>query len=75
MTHALVPRRLLKKRSRTTIPTALAAVLDSLAGTGQAFWHIPDVETTDFSRLDTLTRGQETVKAIPEYGFVVGHYT
>ncbi|MBX9857951.1 MAG: aminopeptidase P N-terminal domain-containing protein [Gemmatimonadaceae bacterium] len=54
--------------ARTGMParsfSALAAVLDSLAGSGQTFWHIPDVETTDFSRLDTLTRGQETVKAL-----------
>jgi Xaa-Pro aminopeptidase len=43
---------------------ALAGDLDSLAGTGLPFYHIPDVETTDFSRLDTLTRGQETVKTL-----------
>ncbi len=44
--------------------SALAGVLDSLAGTGLPFFHIPDVETTDFSRLDSLTRGQETVKLL-----------
>jgi Xaa-Pro aminopeptidase len=43
---------------------ALSTVLDSLAGTGLPFYHIPDVETTDCSRLDTLTRGQETVKSL-----------
>jgi Xaa-Pro aminopeptidase len=43
---------------------ALAGVLDSLAGIGLPFHHIPDVETTDFARLDTLTRGQETVKTL-----------
>ncbi len=43
---------------------ALAGVLDSLANTGLPFYHIPDVETTDFARLDTLTRGQETVKTL-----------
>lgn len=43
---------------------ALSADLDSLARTGLPFYHIPDVETTDFARLDTLTRGQETVKAL-----------
>lgn len=43
---------------------ALRGVLDSLARTGLPFYHIPDVETTDFSRLDSLTRGQETVKSL-----------
>ena len=43
---------------------ALSTDLDSLARTGLPFYHIPDVETTDFARLDTLTRGQETVKAL-----------
>lgn len=43
---------------------ALSGVLDSLANTGLPFYHIPDVETTDFARLDTLTRGQETVKIL-----------
>lgn len=43
---------------------ALAADLDTLVRTGLPFYHIPDVETTDFARLDTLTRGQETVKAL-----------
>jgi Xaa-Pro aminopeptidase len=43
---------------------ALAGHLDSLARTGLPFFHIPDVETTDFAALDTLTRGQEMVKAL-----------
>ncbi len=43
---------------------ALAGVLDSLAGTGLAFYHVPDVETMDFARNDTLTRGQEAVKTL-----------
>lgn len=43
---------------------ALPGVLDSLARTGLPFFHIPDVETTDFSQLDSLTRGQETVKTL-----------
>jgi Xaa-Pro aminopeptidase len=41
---------------------SLRGVLDSLARTGLPFWQLPDVETTDFAALDTLTRGQETVK-------------
>jgi Xaa-Pro aminopeptidase len=43
---------------------ALAGDLDSLVRTGLPLYHIPDVETTDFARLDTLTRGQEMVKAL-----------
>jgi Xaa-Pro aminopeptidase len=43
---------------------AMAGHLDSLARTGLPFFHIPDVETTDFAALDTLTRGQEMVKAL-----------
>jgi len=54
--------------SRTGLPArsfgALPAVLDSLATSGLPFYHIPDVETMDFSRADSLTRGQETVKAL-----------
>lgn len=54
--------------ARTGMParsfSALAGVLDSLAATGLPFFHLPDVETTDFSRLDTLTRGQEAVKSL-----------
>ena len=44
--------------------SALPAVLDSLAATGLPFFHIPDVETMDFARNDTLTRGQEALKAL-----------
>ncbi len=43
---------------------ALAGVLDSLAGVGLPFMHLPDVETMDFARNDTLTRGQEAVKTL-----------
>jgi Xaa-Pro aminopeptidase len=43
---------------------ALAGVIDSLASLGMPFFHVPDVETTDFARLDTLTRGQEVVKTL-----------
>lgn len=43
---------------------ALGAVLDSLAGTGLPFYHIPDVETMDFARNDSLTRGQEAIKSL-----------
>lgn len=43
---------------------ALSGVLDSLANSGLPFYHIPDVETTDFARLDTLTRGGETAKTL-----------
>lgn len=43
---------------------AMQGVLDSLAALRLPFFHIPDVETTDFARLDTLTRGQETVKRL-----------
>ncbi len=53
---------------RTGLPArsydAVWTVLDSLAGTGLPFFHIPDVETMDFSRADTLTRGQEAVKQL-----------
>lgn len=43
---------------------ALGSVLDSLAQTGLPFYHIPDVETMDFARNDSLTRGQEAMKAL-----------
>lgn len=53
---------------RTGLPArsydAIWGVLDSLVATGLPFYHIPDVETMDFSRVDTLTRGQEAVKAL-----------
>ncbi len=43
---------------------ALSGVLDSLAGTGLPFFDVPDVETMDFSKADSLTRGQEAMKNI-----------
>lgn len=43
---------------------ALSSVLDSLAATGLPFYHIPDVETMDFARNDSLTRGQSAIKAL-----------
>jgi Xaa-Pro aminopeptidase len=55
-----VPRTGLPARSYD----AIWGVLDSLVATGLPFYHIPDVETMDFSRVDTLTRGQEAVKAL-----------
>lgn len=42
--------------------TALAAVIDSLANTGLPIYTIPDVETADFARADSLTRGQQFMK-------------
>jgi Xaa-Pro aminopeptidase len=42
----------------------LTAVLDSLAGSGLPFYHLPDVETADFARMDSLTRGQEVIKSL-----------
>ncbi len=44
--------------------SALAGDLDSLIQSGLPIYHIPDVETTDFARLDSLTRGQQTVKRL-----------
>lgn len=55
-------------RARTGLPgrsyTAIWGVLDSLVATGLPFYHIPDVETMDFARADTLTRGQEAIKLL-----------
>lgn len=55
-------------RQRTGLPgrsyEAIWGVLDSLSGSGLPFYHIPDVETMDFARADTLTRGQEAVKQL-----------
>lgn len=42
----------------------LNGVLDSLAKTGMPFFHIPDVETMDFARQDSLTRGQQFIKTL-----------
>lgn len=54
--------------ARTGLPArsydAIWGVLDSLVATGLPFYHVPDVETMDFSRVDTLTRGQEAVKQL-----------
>lgn len=44
--------------------TALGGVLDSLAQAGLPFYHVPDVETMDFARNDSLTRGQETIRTL-----------
>ncbi len=55
----------LQKYGMTGRPySALAATLDSLAQTGLPFYHLPDVETMDFARNDTLTRGQEAIKTL-----------
>ena len=43
---------------------AMNGVLDSLAATGLPFYHVPDVETADFSRNDSLTRGQQAIKRL-----------
>jgi len=43
---------------------ALNEVLDSLAETGLPFYDVPDVESMDFSRMDSLTRGQEAMKSM-----------
>ena len=54
--------------ARTGMParvfSALAFVLDSLADTGLPFYQIPDVETMDFARDDSLTRGQATIRTL-----------
>jgi len=42
----------------------LATTLDSLARVGLPFFHVPDIETMDFARADSLTRGQEAVKTL-----------
>ncbi|MGV3708785.1 MAG: aminopeptidase P N-terminal domain-containing protein [Gemmatimonas sp.] len=44
--------------------SALNGVLDSLAKTGLPFYDVPDVETMDFSKMDSLTRGQESIKSL-----------
>jgi len=53
---------------RTGLPArsygAIWGVLDSLVASGLPFYHIPDVETMDFARADTLTRGQEAIKLL-----------
>ena len=49
---------------------ALTGVLDSLANTGLPFFTLADFEDADFSRADSLTRGQRFMKA-----FVAAHPT
>ncbi|MEP6831838.1 MAG: aminopeptidase P N-terminal domain-containing protein [Gemmatimonas sp.] len=44
--------------------SALNGVLDSLAKTGLPFYDVPDVEDMDFSRADSLTRGQAAMKTL-----------
>ncbi len=43
--------------------SSLAAVLDSLAGSGLPFYTMGDFEDADFARADSLTRGQLFMKA------------
>src|SRR5262245_22547019 len=43
---------------------ALTAVLDSLAKTGLPFYTLADFEDADFARADSLTRGQQFMKAL-----------
>jgi Xaa-Pro aminopeptidase len=43
---------------------SLSAIVDSLASAGLPLYTIADVEDADFARVDTLTRGQEFVKAV-----------
>ena len=44
--------------------SALTAVVDSLAKSGLPFYALADVETNDFARADSLTRGQQFMKAL-----------
>ncbi|MDQ6611578.1 MAG: Xaa-Pro aminopeptidase [Gemmatimonadota bacterium] len=44
--------------------SALGGVLDSLVGTGLPLYNVSDVEDMDFSRADSLTRGQEFMKSL-----------
>jgi Xaa-Pro aminopeptidase len=63
-----------RRPDSTTIPrtyglsgrsfSALASVLDSLAGTGLTFYTLADFEDADFARNDSLTRGQQFVRAL-----------
>jgi len=57
--------------SRTTgLPSrpadGLRAALDSLAATGLPFYTISDVESADFAKADSLTRGQQLMRALAE---------
>src|SRR5262245_4886496 len=42
----------------------LHAALDSLASTGLPFYTVSDVASADFAKADSLTRGQEIVRAL-----------
>ena len=57
--------------------SALATVVDSLASTGLPVYTLSDFEDADFSRVDTLTRGQQFVRAVaahhPELVVKDGH--
>jgi Xaa-Pro aminopeptidase len=44
--------------------SALAAVVDSLAGTGLPFYTLDDFEDADFARPDSLTRGRVFMKSV-----------
>ena len=51
-------------RSRSN--DALVSVLDSLAATGLPFFALRDFEDADFARLDSLTRGGQTMRALAQ---------
>jgi len=44
--------------------SALASVVDSLAGAGLPLYTLSDFEDADFGRVDSLTRGQQFVRAL-----------
>lgn len=51
----------------TSRPAAsLTTVVDSLAGTGLPVYTLADFEDADFARVDSLTRGQQFVRALVE---------
>jgi Xaa-Pro aminopeptidase len=55
----------------------LATVVDSLVGTGLSLYTLSDFEDADFARVDSLTRGQQFVRALatrhPELAIKDGH--
>src|SRR5438067_6534878 len=57
--------------------SALGTVVDSLASTGLPVYTLSDFEDADFARVDTLTRGQQFVRAVathhPELVVKDGH--
>ena len=57
-------------RRATGLPSrsgdGLRSALDSLAGTGLPFYIISDVESADFAKQDSLTRGQRFMRAFTE---------